>query len=117
MSSMQLTEVIDLNNDTDKTSHAHPKNLNENSNRNIQSAMRKFNFQKRGLHISNTNICHLKTKLDEVKLLLSSVNNVGVLGICETFHNKNVDDKTINIDNYEIERKDREHCNMPHKTS
>ena len=74
--------------------------------------MRKFNFQKRGLHVSNINICHLKPKLDEVKLLLSSDNNVDVLGICETFLNKNVDDKRINIDNYKIERKDRENCNM-----
>ena len=73
--------------------------------------MRKFNFQKIRLH-SNINICHLKPKLDEVKLLLSSGNNVDVLGICETFLNKNVDEKTINIDSYKIERKDRENCNM-----
>ena len=39
-----------------------------------------------------------------------------MLGICETFLNKNVDDKTINIDNYKIERKDRENCNMLDKT-
>ena len=111
MSTTQLTEVIDLNNDTGNTSHVHPKNLNvkpplnENSNRNTQSAMQKFNFQRRGLHLSTINICHLKPKLDEIKLLLSSANNVDVLGICENFLNKNVDDKTINIDNYIYDRK------------
>ena len=114
MSSTQESGTIDLDNDMDKTSPVHPNNLNEkpqlneNINRNTKSAMRKFNFQKRGLH--------LKPKLDEVKLLLSSDNNVDVLGICETFLNKNVDDKTINIDNYKIERKDRETCNMLDKT-
>ena len=65
MSSTQETGAIDLDNDTDKTSHVHPNNLNEkpqlneNSNRNTKSAMQKFIFQKRGLHISNINICHL----------------------------------------------------------
>ena len=70
MSSTQETEAIDLDIDMDKTSPVHPNNLNEkpqlneNSYRNTKSAMRKFNFQKRGFHISNINICHLKPKLD-----------------------------------------------------
>ena len=82
-----LTEVIDSNNDTVKNSHVYSKalivkpQLNENSNRNTQTTTRKFYFQKRGLYISNINIYHLKSKLDEVKLLLSSYNNVDVFGI------------------------------------
>ena len=47
-------------------------------------------FEQRGLHVAKVNICHIKPKLDEIKILLSSLAKVGILGLCETF----LDDKT-----------------------
>lgn len=67
-----------------------------------------LNFQHRGIHIGNLNIRHLKPKLDEVKILLNSSNKVDIFGLCETFLKTNIDDKTISIDGYTIERKDRD---------
>lgn len=69
-----------------------------------------FKYKRRGFHICNLNIRHLKPKLDDTKLLLSSSNSVDILGICETFLNKCVDDQTVGIEGYTFERKDRDQC-------
>ena len=34
--------------------------------------------------------------------MLQELNNVDILGLCETFFNRNVDDGTINIDGYKM---------------
>ena len=80
-----------------------PDEINEHSISNL-------NFKQRGLHFCNLNIRHLKPKLDDVKLLLRSSNSVDILGICETFLNKYVDDQTVGIAGYTFERKDRDQC-------
>ena len=49
-------------------------------------------FKHRGLHVANINICHLKPKLDEIKILLNSASNLDLLGICETFLDENTGD-------------------------
>ena len=72
--------------------------------------MQNLNFNRKGFHICNLNIRHLKPKLDDVKLLLDSSNSVDILGLCETFLNKYVDDKTVSIEGYTFERKDRDQC-------
>ena len=54
--------------------------------------------------------------MDDVKLILNSKNNVDVFGICETFLNQTVEDKILNIDGYQFERKDRENCTTSNKT-
>ena len=69
-------------------------------------------FQRRGIHIGNLNIRHLKPKLDNVKLMLNSLNQVDIFGLCETFLNKTIDDNTVNIEGYKIERKDRGDCHL-----
>ena len=73
---------------------------------------REFQFQRKGFHICNLNIRHLKPKLDDVNLILSSTNCVDILGLCETFLNKNIDDSILNIHGYQFERKDRDQCNF-----
>ena len=66
-----------------------------------------MNFDKCGLHIANLNICHIKPKLDDIKIMLSESKNVDILGLCETFLDSSVDDETLHIPNYHFERKDR----------
>lgn len=76
---------------------------------------RKFQLQRKGFHICNLNIRHLKPKLDDVNLILSTIsstNRVDILGLCETFLNKNIDDSILNIHGYQFERKDRDQCNL-----
>ena len=68
------------------------------------------------MHISILNIRHLKPKLDDVKLLLNSENNVDVFGICKKFLNQTVEDKILKIAGYQFERKDRENCTSSDKT-
>ena len=89
----------------------------ENTNIADTSPLRGLEYQRKGIHISNLNICHLKPKLDDVKLLLSSERNVDVFGICETFLNQTVEDKILNIEGYQFERKDRENCTTSDKTN
>ena len=67
-----------------------------------------LNFEHRGIYIVNLNVRHLKPKIDDVKIMLQELNNVDILGLCETFLNRNVDDGTINSDGYKTERKDRD---------
>ena len=71
-----------------------------------------FQFQGKGFHICNLDIRHLKSKLNDVNLILSSTNRVDILGFCETFLNKNIDDSILNIHGYQFERKDRGQCNI-----
>ena len=64
-------------------------------------------FKHRGLHVANINICHLKPKLDEIKILLNSASNLDLLGMCETFLDKNTGDNILHMDGFNFERKDR----------
>ena len=59
------------------------------------------------MHFCNLNIRHLKPKIDDMKLLLNSSKSIDVFGVCETFLNTTVDNISIHIDGYKIERKDR----------
>ena len=84
----------------------------DDNNQNIESSKNQegFSFQSRAIHIVNLNIRHLKPKVDELKVLLPESKQVDVLGVCETFLNKSVDDKILYIDGYTFERKDRDAC-------
>ena len=64
-------------------------------------------FKHRGLHVANINICHLKAKLDEIKILLNSASNLDLLGMCETFLDENTGDNILHMDGFNFERKDR----------
>ena len=84
----------------------------DDNNKNIESSKYQegFSFQSRGIHIVNLNIRHLEPKVDELKVLLPESKQVDVLGVCETFLNKSVDDKILHIDGYTFKRKDRDAC-------
>ena len=66
-----------------------------------------INFERRGIHFCNLNIRHLKPKIDDLKIILSPEKCIDVFGICETFLNPAIDDISINVQGYKIERKDR----------
>ena len=68
-----------------------------------------FKFNRRGVHIANINIRHLKPKLDQVKIMLQG-SAVDIFGVCETFLNKTINDETLHVNGYTHERKDREAC-------
>ena len=61
--------------------------------------------------IGNINIRHIKTNIEELKILLSKSNQVDVLGLCETFLNKSIDSMLLQIVGHTFERKDRNTCN------
>ena len=68
-------------------------------------------FNRKGIHIVNLNIRHVKSKLDERKIILNSTKHIDVFGLCETFLSESVDNDILNIDSYTIERKDRHENN------
>ena len=47
-----------------------------------------------------------------MKILLSELNQIDILGVCETFLNKSIDGTLLHIENYTFERKDRDTCNQ-----
>ena len=69
----------------------------------------KFKFDRRGVHIANLNIRHLKPKLDQVNIMLHE-SDIDILGVRETFLNKTINDEIINVNGFTHERKDREAC-------
>ena len=96
-------EVTERSNSTEIKTAFRPMSENVPSDDNISTPDEinehvNFKFNRRGFHICNLNIRHLKPKLDDVKLLLRSSNSVDILGICEMFLNKNVDDQTVGIE-------------------
>ena len=44
-----------------------------------------FAFSSKGLHVTNLNVRHLLSKLDELRLILASKTGPDILGLCETF--------------------------------
>ena len=64
-------------------------------------------FKRRGIHIANLNIRHLKPKIDQMKILLDQSNSIDIFGLCETFLNESIDDSSVQINGYNFERKDR----------
>ncbi|XP_062601194.1 uncharacterized protein LOC134262888, partial [Saccostrea cucullata] len=46
-------------------------------------------------------------KIEEIKILLQNKQDLNILGLCETFLNDNISDSELNIDGFEMERKDR----------
>ena len=55
----------------------------------------RLHSEHKGLHVANVNICHIKPKLDAIKLLLNSSSKLDILGICETFFDVNTDDNIL----------------------
>ena len=65
-------------------------------------------FPSKGLHISHLNIHYLFPKLDEIKILLNDQSNIDILCLCETFLNGEFSDDELQIESYEMTRKDRQ---------
>ena len=68
----------------------------------------RLHSEHKGLHVANVNICHTKTKLDEIKLLLNTSSKLDILGLCETFLDENTDDTILQTEGFKFECKDRE---------
>ena len=75
--SINETETEKIRPGNPETMHNLPANNlpNENIQKATSSSIRDLKFQRRGLHISNLNIRHLKPTLEDVKLLLSRKKN------------------------------------------
>ena len=82
-----------------------------------------FGLDKNGLNIGHLNIQHIMNKLDTIKIL---TNQLHIFGLCETFLSDVVSDVELQINNYKIERMDRQnkrggglllylHENVPYK--
>ena len=69
----------------------------------------KYKFGRRGVHIANISIRHLKQKLDHVKIMLHE-SDIDNFCVCETFLNKTINDETIKINGFTHERKYRDGC-------
>lgn len=66
-----------------------------------------FGLLKKGIRISNINVCHLLNKIDEIDLLLKEKQSVDILGICETFLDHEIPDELVKLDGFNFERRDR----------
>ena len=69
-------------------------------------SQKELKFNRRGIHIANLNIRHLKPKVDQMKILLDQSNSIDIFGLCKTFLNESIDNSSIQINGYNIERKD-----------
>ena len=78
----------------------------DDSQSNCQSKC-EFEFKRRGIHIANLNIRHLKPKVDNMKVLLDQDCSIDIFGLCETFLNDSIDNEQIHIHGFKFERKDR----------
>ena len=107
--------IQNITNTPSSDNTGNPHTLQDSStNQPTRTQMHKDNLicQRRGIHIGNLNIRHLKPKVDDVKVFLNKENNIDIFGVCETFLNKTIDTTTLNIDGFKIERKDRDDCNL-----
>ena len=66
-----------------------------------------FAFSSKGLHVTNLNVRHLLSKLDELRLILASKTGPDILGLCETFLDSDVPDNLISVADYALLPKDR----------
>ena len=63
-----------------------------------------FNLNK--LNIGQINICSLKNKMDEVKIMLET-NQFDILAVCETHLSKKIGNRQLQVDGYRTIRRDR----------
>ena len=68
-------------------------------------------FKRRGIHIANLNIRHLKPKIDQMKILLDQSNSVDIFALCETFLHDSIDNSLVQINGYNFEIKYRNKTN------
>ena len=73
-----------------------------------------FAFSSKGLNVTNLNVRHLLSKLDEIRIILASKTGPDILGLCETFLDSTVPDNLISVSDYAFLRKDR--CRTIKKT-
>ena len=64
-------------------------------------------FKQNGLNVMHLNIHYLYSKIDELKILLSQQQNIDILCVCETFLNDEFSSEDIQLQNYQLFRKDR----------
>ena len=74
---------------TDKITHSYQE---PNYGSSCSGNFTDFEFNSKGLHISNLNVRHLLPKLDELRIMLASKKGPDIFGLCETFLNQNVPD-------------------------
>ncbi|MES9905540.1 MAG: reverse transcriptase family protein, partial [Sedimenticola sp.] len=61
----------------------------------------------KGLNIAHLNIHYLYPKLDDLKHLLNQNPNLDIFCVCETFLNDQISDNELQIENFNLHRRDR----------
>ena len=84
-------------------------------NMDSESDFNDLTFTSKGLRVTNLNVRHLVTKVDEIQIMLANENGPDILGLCETFLDKTILDEQVSINGYESIRKDR--CDTVDKAS
>ena len=64
-------------------------------------------FQNKGLNIMHLNIHYIYKKMDELKIRLSQTNEIDIICLCETFLNDEFSNEELQLENYQLFRKDR----------
>ena len=80
-----------------------------------ESDFNDLTFTSKGLRVTNLNVRHLVTKVDEIQIMLANENGPDILWLCETFLDKTILDEQVSINGYESIRKDR--CDTVDKAS
>ena len=66
-----------------------------------------LNFSSKGLHSCNLNIRHIIPKLDELRLMIDNGKSPDITGFCETFLTNSASDNQVNVEGFDVIRKDR----------
>ena len=67
-----------------------------------------YNLGKTGFVLCSLNIRHILPKIDEFKYLLSQNESLQIVGVSETFLDGSISNNLINIDGFEVVRRDRQ---------
>ena len=59
-----------------------------------------LNSEHKGLQVASVNICHIKPKLDQIKLLLNSSPKLDILSFRKTFFDENTDDNILQMEGF-----------------
>ena len=65
-----------------------------------------LNFSSKGLHSCNLNIRHIIPKLDELRLMIDNGKFPDITGLCETFLTNSASDNQVNVEGFDVIRKD-----------
>ena len=99
------------NNIHNESSEALPNgaNLREHADNYLQQAALHLNSSTKDLKIAHLNICSIRNKIDELKVL-QSICGFDIIAITETHLDNSISDNFLHIDGMKLFRRDRKKC-------